>query len=533
MRALRMFTVAGAIAAALVVSASAQPVPAGSNAAPPPTTPSGSNLAAPAGSGSAAAGSGAADAGSGSAAAGSGSAEAASGSAVAPAPTAGSGSGAGSGEAPKKPAIVAVDCAKVPVDAQTLTAAGGAYDPPILVVPTGNTIRIKLSGDDLQPYPGAKETALAAPANATTCLRFDQSGEFKFHSGTHPIEGLIIAKPWYDILADRPVEAGGNFWMPQAVNAEADDSDVMFYSVLALSAFFFFGITGAVIYFVIKYRHRPGHKAEPSTAHSDTLAITWTVIPTIMTVFLFYYGWHAYVKVVTPPAKAIEIQVVAKRWAWNFTHQNGVTDADLHLPVNQPVRFVMTSTDVLHSFYIPVMRIKQDLVPRRYTYAWLYATKPGTYRLNCAEYCGTDHSQMGHTGPILPAWPEGRRAVVVVHDAGGYEKYLSDKQADQNAMEPKDLGRLLFEKKGCNSCHTIDGTAKIGPTWKQPDWGQMVHMADGADIKMDENYLRESINVPSAHARPGFPNSMPPFEGQLKPSELEGLIAFIKSLKQK
>jgi cytochrome c oxidase subunit 2 len=307
---------------------------------------------------------------------------------------------------------------------------------------------------------------------------------------------------------------------------------MMFYSVLGLSAFFFFAIAGAVFYLVIKYRHRPGHKAEPSAAHNDTLEITWTVIPTIMCVFLFYYGWHAYVRVVTPPTKAVEIQVLAKRWAWNFTHYNGVTDSDLHIPVNTPVRFVMTSTDVLHSFYIPVMRIKQDLVPRRYTYAWLNATKPGTYRLNCAEYCGTDHSQMGRTGPILPLWPEGRRAVVVVHDPGGYERYLADKDADQHALDPVDMGRAMFEKKGCITCHTIDGSAKIGPTWKSPDWGKQVPLADGSTVTMDENYIRESILVPSAKIHQGFTNQMPSFAGQLKPTELDGLIAFIKSLKQ-
>jgi cytochrome c oxidase subunit 2 len=458
------------------------------------------------------------------------------GSSAAPVPAA-AGSGAGSGSAaPKKPSVVEIDCAKVPADALTLTTANGAFDPPVLVVPTGNAIRVKLTTDDVQPYPATKdhpsEAALVAPANKTTCLRFDNSGEFKYHSGSKPIEGLIIAKPWYDILADKQVEQSGNFWMPQSVNIEADESDFMFYSVLGLSLFFFVAIAVAVIYLVVKYRHRPGHKAEPSAAHNDTLELTWTIIPTIICVFLFYYGWHAYVKVVTPPTKAVEIQVQAKRWAWQFTHYNGVQDADLHLPVNTPVRFVMTSTDVIHSFYIPVMRIKQDIIPRRYTYAWLFATKPGTYRLNCAEYCGTNHSQMGFTGPILPDWPDGRRATVVVHDPGGYEKYLADKQADQMNMPPVDLGRMLFEKKGCNSCHTIDGTAKIGPTWKVPGgWGQPIPLADGSSVKMDENYIRESITVPSAKIHQGFTNQMPPFD-TLKPSELDGLIAFIKSLKQ-
>ncbi len=376
-----------------------------------------------------------------------------------------------------------------------------------------------------------------ANAGTVTCLRFSADGEYRFHSGSHPIENTIYVRPWYDIMAERPVEEAGTFWMPNAVNAEADDSDMMFYSVLALSAFFFVAITAAVIYLVVKYRHRPGHKPQPSPAHNDALEITWTIIPTIICVFLFYFGWHSYIRVVTPPTKAIEIQVQAKRWAWNFVHQNGASDSDLHLPPNTPVRFVMTSQDVLHSFYIPVMRIKQDLVPRRYTYAWLYATKPGTYRLNCAEYCGTNHSQMGIiTDPILPALPNGRRAVVVVHNSlEEYERYLNEKAVFKGT--PEEYGRQLFEKKGCNACHTIDGSAKIGPSWKIPgDWNKDINVLDSKGnaitVKDDENYIRESILFSLAKSRPGYPASMPIFDGQLKENEVQGLIAYIKSLRQ-
>ena len=558
MRALRKtitaLGVAGALAAAFV-TASAQPAgvgtpQAGSNVVQPQTNNAGSNIPAPEvkgpvdkgqAAGSAARATGADPAATGSAAS-VGSAAAAAGSGAGSAAATGSGagsaatgSGAGSGaaaEAPKEPMAKVVDCATLPVDAPTVTTENGEFNPPYLTVPTDSAIRFKLTTDDVQPYPNSKYPELVARANATTCIKLGGTNQYKLHSGSHPIELIVNAKPWYDILADRPVEPGGTFFMPQAVNLEAGDSDFMFYSVLGLSIFFFFAIAGAVIYLTIKYRHRPGHKAEPSVAHNDTLEITWTVIPTIMCVFLFYYGWHAYVKVVTPPTKAVEIQVLAKQWAWNFTHANGVTDSDLHIPINTPVRFVMTSNDVLHSFYIPVMRIKQDIVPRRYTYAWLDAQRPGTYRLNCAEYCGTHHSEMGRTGPILPQWPDGRRAVVVVHEPGGYERYLSDKQADQMKMDPIDLGKQLYEKKGCITCHTVDGTARIGPTWKSPDWGKMIPLADGSSVKMDENYLRESINIPSAKIHQGYANQMPAFEGQLKDTELAGLIAYIKSLKQ-
>lgn len=330
---------------------------------------------------------------------------------------------------------------------------------------------------------------------------------------------------WYDKLAHRPVmdRLDANYWFPRPVNLEADGSDTMYIAVLGLSIFFFFGITICVVYFTIKYRHRKGHKAEPSAAHSDLMEITWTVIPTIIVVFLFYYGWRGYVRIVTPPQKAVEVQVQAWRWAWSFTHANGVEDSDLHVPVNTPVRLVMTSRDVLHSFYVPVMRTKQDIIPRRYTYVWFNATKPGTYRLNCAEYCGTDHSQMGRQS-------DGRRAVVVVHEAGDYERYLADKAASSMAMAPDKLGAMLYEKKGCVACHSIDGSAKVGPSFKG-SFGTQIPQEGAPTRLMDENYIRESLMYPTKAGRPGFARSMPSFDGQLKEKEIEGIIAFIKSLK--
>src|SRR6185436_7141384 len=168
----------------------------------------------------------------------------------------------------------------------------------------------------------------------------------------------------------------------------------------------------------------------------------------------------------------------------------------------------MTSKDVLHSFYAPAMRVKQDLVPRRYTYVWFKATKPGTYRLTCAEYCGTSHAQMAclqvdkHTGACL------RRAVVVVHAPGDYERYLADKQSEMMNLPPEQLGKKVYEKKGCNACHTVDGSARVGPSWLH-DFGTQVPISDGTSVLMDENYIRESMMSPTTKIRQGFPGSMP------------------------
>lgn len=377
----------------------------------------------------------------------------------------------------------------------------------------------------VDPPTGAGQTQQTDPGAAQG--QGGRTGTTPVPAGTQP-----STKAWYEELAARPIDEDGTYWLPKSVNNVADDSDRMFYAVLGLSLFFFIAIAAAVVYFTIKYRHRPGHKPEPSAAHNDALEITWTIIPTIICVFLFYYGWRTYVHVVTPPQKAVEINVLAWRWNWQFTHQNGVTDSDLHVPVNRPIRLVMTSKDVLHAFYAPVMRVKQDIIPRRYTYAWFFPTKPGTYRLTCAEYCGTDHSQMGKTDdkkdPSGKIVEYGRRAVVVVHKEGDYERYLEE---NKPPADPLEHGRRLYEKKGCVACHSIDGSPKTGPTFKG-SWGTQVKLSNGQTITFDENYVRESLMLPNAKSRPGMPvGTMPSFEGQLKEVDVEGIIAFIKSLK--
>ncbi len=474
------------------------------------------------------------------------------------APAAGSAAGsaapaAGSTPAPPPPPpVAAIDCAKIPATTPVITTNGTGFTPAQITIEVGQFIKITTSnGLNVAPNPTDSNAALVVAANATTCFQLNNPGAFKFHSDTKGAKGEIDVKYWYDIEADRPIQDDtGTFWMPRAVNTAADESDLMFYAVLALSAFFFIAITVAVVYLVVKYRHRPGHKSQPSPVHNDALELTWTIIPTIITVFLFWYGWQGYIRVVTPPQKAVEIQVMAMKWSWNFTHSTGVQDTDLHVPVNTPVRLVMTSKDVLHSFYIPVMRVKQDIVPQRYTYAWFQATKPGTYRLDCAEYCGKNHSQMSclewETEPDGTFDPKTnapnmrdvkclRRAVVVVHTPGDYERYLADKEAASSALPPEQLGKMLYTKKGCIACHSIDGSPSTGPTWLH-DFGTMVPLskptADGSmQVLMDENYIRESVIYPQAKARPGYPPSMPSFDGQLKEKEFQGLFAFFKSLK--
>lgn len=306
-----------------------------------------------------------------------------------------------------------------------------------------------------------------------------------------------------------------SFWLPQQAADAVESVDGMFNFIMWLSIVCFVGIAAAVVYFTWKYRARPGHKTEPSPSHNDKLEITWTVIPSIIVVFIFLFGWRGYLELSTPPKNALEIQVKAWKWNWEFTHYNGVKDNVLHVPKDTPVRLIMNSQDVLHSFYVPAFRVKQDVVPKRYTQLWFKPTKVGTYRLYCTEYCGMDHSMM--------------KTVVVVHDKQGYKDYLQKKYNEFINMPPDQLGAILYKQKGCSVCHSIDGSDKAGggPSFKGY-FGKQQAMTDGSSILVDENYLRESILQPTAKIRQGYPPVMPKLE--ISDPEIDALIAYIKSL---
>ena len=316
-------------------------------------------------------------------------------------------------------------------------------------------------------------------------------------------------------VGERTDVGAGTFWMPPANSVNVPDVDVLFYAILAISIFCFAGITIAVVYFAWKYRHRAGHRAEESSSHNDPLEITWTIIPSIVCVIIFLFGWKGFVDLNTPPKHALEITVVAEKWKWSYKYPNGWVDENLHVPVGEPVRLVMRSKDVLHSFWVPSFRVKQDVIPNRYTKIWFEATTPGVYRQYCAEYCGDRHSFM--------------KSLVVVHPPGGYKRYMEEAEAALLDMPPVELGEYLYAARGCNQCHSVDGTAKTGPTWKGI-FGE-THQTSAGPVKVDENYIRESILDPSAKVRSGFNAVMPTFKGQLKDEQIDGLITYIKCLK--
>lgn len=345
-----------------------------------------------------------------------------------------------------------------------------------------------------------------------------QAGEAAAGAGTaaqaQPSSNDVLS--FYETMASRLSQEEGSFWLPESLANTADKPDFAFYFVYFLSVICFIGITAAVVYFVMKYRARPGNeRALPSPTHNNVIEVIWTVVPALITVVLFVIGWRGYIENATPPRKSLEIQVRGAKWNWEFTHENGVKDKALHVPVDTPVRLVMTSNDVIHSFFIPGFRVKQDVLPRRYTQIWFKATKPGVYRVYCTEYCGTSHSQM--------------KTTVVVHEPGGYAKYLQEMQKALDNVPPEERGKRIYNAY-CVSCHTLDGTLRVGPSFKGI-WGAEHEMEGGAKVVVDENYVRESILTPQVKIRKGYPGSMTPFQGILKDSDIEGVIAYLKTLK--
>jgi cytochrome c oxidase subunit 2 len=275
-------------------------------------------------------------------------------------------------------------------------------------------------------------------------------------------------------------------------------------------------IVGLMVTFVLRYRQRPGHGPQPSASHNTPLEMLWSVIPSILVAIIFLWGFFTFLDIRQAPANSYEIRVIAKKWVWSFAYPNGYVDADLHLPANRPVRLVMSSDDVIHSLYIPAFRTKMDIVPGRYSSMWFEATEPGEFPLFCAEYCGTKHAQMS--------------ATVKVHPSGEFERWLADASNFLDRMTPVDAGRLLYNRRGCFQCHSLDGTAKTGPTFKD-SFGTQQALTDGSLVTVEENYIRQSILEPQAKVRAGFKPVMPTYQGQLNDREIDALIEFIKSLR--
>lgn len=307
-------------------------------------------------------------------------------------------------------------------------------------------------------------------------------------------------------------------FLPEQASDFAHKVDWINNLITDISVFFTVAIVGAMIYFAIVYRRRNGTNHEtPQIRGSHFLEIVWTVVPTLICIFVAYYGVIYFRELREPPKDTLNINVSARQWDWDFQYDNGKkTFREFVVPVDQAVKLVMTSRDVLHSFFIPSMRVKQDVVPGQYTNLWFRPIKTGDYNVFCTEYCGKDHSTMLAKLKVVPA--------------DEYKRWVNDRSEEAALMQksPAEQGADQYNKL-CKTCHSMDGSKIIGPSFLKL-FGKEEKLVDGSTAKVDENYLKESMLNPGAKIVEGFQNVMPSFAGQLTDPQIEGLIAFIKTV---
>jgi cytochrome c oxidase subunit 2 len=299
---------------------------------------------------------------------------------------------------------------------------------------------------------------------------------------------------------------------PEQASTLAPEVDHLLYFLLAITVFFTLLIFGAIFVFAIRYRRRSEHEL-PHVAHTGyALEILWSVIPFGLTMVMFTWGAAIFFYASKPPNDAIQIYAVGKQWMWKLEHMEGQREInELHIPVGRPVRVTMASEDVIHSFFVPAFRTKQDVVPGRYSTTWFTPTKTGKYHLFCAEYCGTRHSGM-------IGW-------VYVMEPADYETWLSGGAAEGSLAEN---GKKLFEQLACNNCHKEDNTGRCPNLVNL--FGSQVKLAGGGTVKADETYIRESILQPQAKIVAGFEPVMPTFTGLVSEDQVLQLVEYVKSL---
>jgi cytochrome c oxidase subunit 2 len=299
---------------------------------------------------------------------------------------------------------------------------------------------------------------------------------------------------------------------PEQASTVAGRVDALYFFLVAVSVVFSSLIFMLVGYFAIKYRRRSDAEWPRPILGDLRLELLWTIVPLGITLVMFVWGASLYFTISRPPAEALEISVVAKQWMWKFQHPGGQREINaLHVPMGRPVKLTMTSEDVIHSFFVPVFRVKMDVLPGRYTSMWFEATKAGDYHSFCAEYCGTQHSGMlGRVIVLVPAQ---------------YERWLSAAAVGES---PAAAGARLFQQLGCQNCHRADSGEK-GPALDGL-FGRPVRLQGGATVFADEAYLRESIFDPNAKIVAGYRQVMPTFRGQISEEGLFQIIAHIKSL---
>lgn len=308
-------------------------------------------------------------------------------------------------------------------------------------------------------------------------------------------------------------------WLPLPPEAStiAPRVDHLFFAVTAVTTAVAVAIFITMIVFGIRYRagsralrddHSPMHAARARTR----IEIAWTLTPLALFLAAFFWAARVYVARASAPADALELHVVAKQWMWELQHPGGQREIDeMHVPRGQPIKLVMTSQDVIHSFFVPAFRLKQDVLPGRYTEMWFTPTQIGRFHLFCAEYCGTDHSRM--------------RGEVIVLEPAEFARWLD---AHRGAPDMAARGEALFRQFGCSGCHGEN--AVVHAPNLAGVFGKPVPLSNGTTVIADERYVRDSILVPTKEVAAGYAPIMPSFAGQIDDEGILDLIAYIKSL---
>ena len=303
-------------------------------------------------------------------------------------------------------------------------------------------------------------------------------------------------------------------FFPQQASVQAGQVDAIYFFMVAVTAFFSLLIAILVVVFAVKFRRRNDEEIGVAIHGSLPLELLWTFVPLGIVMVMFVWGAQVFFDLYRPPAGAMEIFVVGKQWMWKVQHMEGQREInELHVPVGRPVKLIMGSEDVLHSYYIPAFRVKADVIPGRYNTMWFTAKTPGQYHLFCAEYCGTKHSGM-----------IGR---IIAMDPPDFQEWLS---GGRSSDSPVAAGAKLFQDLVCNTCHTGD-TQGRGPDLSGV-YGKPVQLQGGGTVIADDAYIRESIVNPQAKIVAGFLPIMPTFQGLVTEEQLLQLIAYVRSLSQ-
>lgn len=306
------------------------------------------------------------------------------------------------------------------------------------------------------------------------------------------------------------------YMLPPARSTLAAETDALFHFINVTSIIFLIGITFAILYFAWKYRRKSEDDVTPVITHNNKLEIAWSVIPLILVMIVFGWGFTGYMNLTTAPDDAYEIRVVGKSWLWEFHYDNGAVSVnELNVPVNRPVKLIMSSDDVIHSFFVPDFRVKRDVLPNRYSTVWFEATETGESHIFCTEYCGTQHSNMD--------------GVVNILSQDEFDTWLEAGDSVDEDMPPAERGEALVSRNGCNACHSVDGSSGVGPSFAGL-WNAERSFQDADPVTADENYIRESILESNAKILEGYDPVMPSYQGVINDRQIDDIIEYIKTL---